>query len=219
MYTSSPSGGYMTARAARLWDKTNRKCLVCGDTYSPVRSTQKYCPPPKRCRYSNKAKVLSRNNYVSSLTCRDCKENFTPRASNQVTCGTNCPGKKPSVKRCANVFCDKKFTVTRQVSPTRQIYCSLACNKKEEVFRKYKMTSRDYMKMLTKQGGVCLGCAYPPAEGQRLHVDHDRSCCPDQRTCGKCVRGLVHLECNIAEGLFKDNPERLLKLAQYMLEK
>ena len=205
-------------RPSRLWDKTDRKCLVCGDAYSPVRASQKFCPPPKRCRYSNKAKVLSRNKYVPELICRDCNKVFTPRASNQVTCGGNCPGKPPIVKRCSNAFCAKEFTVTRQVSPNRQIYCSVACNKKEEVFRKYKMTSRDYMKMLAKQGGTCIGCDTPPSEGQRLHVDHDHTCCPEARTCGKCVRGLIHLECSVAEGLFKDNPERLLKLAQYMIE-
>lgn len=206
----------MGSRADRLWDKSDRICTVCGETYSPARASQRYCPPPKRCRYTNKARILSRQKYIPELLCRDCEEPFRPRASNQVTCGMACRGKKPIVKRCANAFCDKKFTVTRQVSPNRQIYCSPECNRKEEVFRKYKMTSRDYLKLLSRQGGKCAGCGYPPAEGQRLHVDHDHDCCPGQYTCGKCVRGLMHLECNTVEGMFKDDLTRLYALVEYL---
>lgn len=206
----------MGTRAERLWDKSERHCVVCGDAYMPVRNIQKYCPLPKRCRYSNKARIMSRRQEIVVLKCTECGKDFVPRASDQYTCGMRCPGKPPLVKRCANAFCNKKFTVTRQVSPGRQIYCSSQCNQKEDVFRKYKTTSKDYLKMLDAQNGVCLGCGYPPEGDVRLVVDHSHECCPGQRTCGKCIRGLFHADCNIVEGMFQADLDRLVNLALFL---
>lgn len=56
-------------------------------------------------------------------------------------------------------------------------------------------------------------CAWPPCSKslgdiadltrldtrQTIHVDHNHRCCDDWRTCGKCVRGLVHASCNITD--------------------
>lgn len=49
--------------------------------------------------------------------------------------------------------------------------------------------------MLQEQGGVCAICKQPPRRN-KLHVDHDHSCCPGKRSCGRCIRGLLCASCN-----------------------
>jgi hypothetical protein len=209
----------MARRSDRLWDKSDRHCLVCNELYTPVRYVQKFCPSPKKCRFTNKAKKLQSevSRLRLPLVCKNCQEEFIPRASNQTTCGAECPGKPALVKTCKYAFCNKDFIVTRTYSPNRQVYCSDTCCNKEEVYRKYSISSHRYLELLEEQQGVCAGCLTPPRENERLHVDHDHSCCPDGKSCGKCIRGLLHRECNIVEGLFKDSPERLLTLAQILI--
>jgi len=51
---------------------------------------------------------------------------------------------------------------------------------------------------------------------KELAIDHDHSCCPTQKTCGKCIRGLLCYHCNLILGHSKDSPELLKALADYL---
>ena len=74
-----------------------------------------------------------------------------------------------------------------------------------------------YRELFEKQGGVCAACGGTNPNGRALTVDHDHACCPDKRhSCGKCVRGLLCHNCNCALGYAGDDPERLVKLAEYL---
>jgi hypothetical protein len=65
----------------------------------------------------------------------------------------------------------------------------------------YGLTQEDFGRLLEKQGGGCGMCATHFEDGQRIHVDHDHRCCKAKnRSCGKCVRGLLCHTCNIAVG-------------------
>lgn len=66
------------------------------------------------------------------------------------------------------------------------------------------------------QGGKCAVCGAtsPGGNSGNWHIDHDHSCCVDG--CSKCIRGLLCHGCNTGIGLFKDDPERLLKAAAYL---
>jgi len=82
--------------------------------------------------------------------------------------------------------------------------------------RKYRKTPKDKKEMLAAQDFSCLVCWQPLLENEAV-FDHDHSCCPrDHRTCGKCIRGLLHANCNWAIGLFKDNPAYCLSAAMYL---
>lgn len=47
-------------------------------------------------------------------------------------------------------------------------------------------------------------------------IDHDHDCCPGSRSCGKCVRGYLHPNCNIALGYLKNDPALLRAAADYL---
>lgn len=54
-------------------------------------------------------------------------------------------------------------------------------------------------------------------ETEKLHIDHDHSCCPSrQQGCGKCVRGMLCQPCNQALGFLEDDPHRILNLLKYL---
>jgi len=69
-------------------------------------------------------------------------------------------------------------------------------NRDYDLRKKYKITLAKFEQMLAAQAGVCACCG-KVAAGQWC-VDHDHSCCPGIRTCGKCVRGILCNGCNVA---------------------
>ncbi len=79
--------------------------------------------------------------------------------------------------------------------------------------RKYNMTMEDYDRMLEAQDGVCASCGEVEtyvAHGKvkRLAVDHDHET--------GLVRGLLCHACNAALGHLKDDPRRIMNLAEYI---
>lgn len=83
---------------------------------------------------------------------------------------------------------------------------------------RYGITPEDYDALLLMQGGRCAGCGIVAARvGKRLDIDHDHACCDgNRRSCGRCVRGLLCHNCNIAAGFSLDNPHTLRSLAGYV---
>ena len=83
--------------------------------------------------------------------------------------------------------------------------------------RTYGLTVEQHVELVAAQGGVCAICEAPPKGDRRLAIDHDHSCCPGERSCGECVRGLLCSNCNTMLGFAKDNTKTLLAAADYLL--
>jgi hypothetical protein len=71
--------------------------------------------------------------------------------------------------------------------------------------KRYGLTPEQFGQMLEAQGYACAMGGEPFGEEQFIYIDHDHACCPvtpgtQTRCCGKCVRGLLCLTCNIALG-------------------
>jgi hypothetical protein len=88
----------------------------------------------------------------------------------------------------------------------------------ERRLKRMGVTLEQYERMLTEQDGRCAICGRVEAysDGRRWCVDHDHSCCPGDRSCGKCVRGLLCHRCNFAIGLLNDDPEVAYAVAKYL---
>ncbi len=83
--------------------------------------------------------------------------------------------------------------------------------------RQYGLTDAEHAALLVEQRGACAGCGKVPGpKARQLSVDHDHSCCPGRTSCGRCVRGLLCADCNTTLGNFKDNPEQIRRLADYL---
>lgn len=81
----------------------------------------------------------------------------------------------------------------------------------------YNLSRDQWNALLAKQGGVCAVCGATESRGiGSFHVDHDHSCCPGRRSCGKCVRGLLCNLCNPMIGHARDDPTILRKAATYL---
>ena len=66
---------------------------------------------------------------------------------------------------------------------------------------RYGLTQERFDWLLEVQQGCCGMCRKLFAKDQRICVDHDHACCPDEkRSCGECIRGLLCLSCNTALG-------------------
>jgi len=84
--------------------------------------------------------------------------------------------------------------------------------------RRFGMTPEGYRALLASQDGRCAACGSsdPQASHGQFGIDHDHSCCPGKKSCGKCVRGLLCNGCNTALAHVKDDPERLRQLIAYL---
>jgi hypothetical protein len=72
--------------------------------------------------------------------------------------------------------------------------------------------SADWAAMWDQQEGRCYLCRRE-LTGRRAIIDHDHGCCPEERSCRSCRRGLACDQCNIAVGMAADDPARLRRIA------
>lgn len=89
------------------------------------------------------------------------------------------------------------------------------CHFAKKLRQRYALTPEAYYAILESQGGVCAICKSPPGD-KRLAVDHDHGCCPGEKTCGECIRGLLCDTCNWWLGLIDDNLAMLEAAEQYL---
>lgn len=70
---------------------------------------------------------------------------------------------------------------------------------------KFGISPARLQRMINDQSGRCPVCRASLSElpTHRVHVDHDRGCCPGQKSCGKCIRGVLCGTCNIWLGHYQ----------------
>jgi hypothetical protein len=95
---------------------------------------------------------------------------------------------------------------------------------------KHGLTLDAYKQLFEQQRGRCCICGHqivmaydadamlgkrgPKPNG--AVIDHDHACCPAQKSCGRCVRGLLCTTCNHGLGHFRDDPQLMRRAADYI---
>ena len=82
--------------------------------------------------------------------------------------------------------------------------------------KRFGITLETFEAMLKQQNYVCKICHKPNPSGNRLSIDHDHKCCPKNKSCGLCVRGLLCERCNMGIGVFQDDPLLLREASDYL---
>jgi hypothetical protein len=83
--------------------------------------------------------------------------------------------------------------------------------------RRYNLTLNQYELMYIQQGKVYWICkAHSNNDKTRLCVDHDHLCCPGEKSCGRCVRGLICQSCNLMIANGRDTVEFLQQGIKYL---
>lgn len=110
-------------------------------------------------------------------------------------------------------LCERSLNLTDFHSKRRE--CK-DCSKGIKLTYRYGISMEQYLELLKQQNGVCEICQRSPEEVGVLAVDHDHRCCPTEKTCGNCIRGLICTCCNVSIGRFNDDIIRLERAAQYL---
>ena len=84
-------------------------------------------------------------------------------------------------------------------------------NKVGQMRRNYNLTPTQYQELIANGCEVCRSM-------DNLHIDHDHRCCPGQKTCGRCIRGVLCSNHNRAIGFTHDNIDELLAMATYLMQ-
>lgn len=118
-------------------------------------------------------------------------------------------------RRCSIWQALESFSVNKARRDGLTAYCR-RCERDKALIHNYGITLVQWEAMFEAQGGGCMICGGLSKGGKPLFVDHDHACCPGQRTCGGCVRGLLCGDCNLGIGYFNDDIARLEVAVAYL---
>jgi hypothetical protein len=191
------------------------------------KSLEEFAPSQRHnggwCRSCHKAKYREVRPALPPKSCEVCEKQIDEPRPETRFCSKACKAKAhywrvnpPEQRACES--CGADISAMRRNAK----YCSDACQMRDRLatgritpekrrqtrmLAQYGITAEDYERMLVSQCGVCWICGTDPGE-KPLRVDH----CHDKGH----VRGLLCDNCNLALGLFKDNPDLLRRAADYL---
>lgn len=153
-----------------------------------------------------------------------------------VKCGDRKPEDRFPLKRKANGYTYRRKTCNDCYNAARRVNYSMKDAQTERKRARYNsdpeyrakvlsqqhkwkfgITTEEKEALLAAQGGVCASCGDGESKGYGWTTDHDHACCPGSRkSCGKCIRGILCTNCNLALGHAADSIERLEALIAYL---
>jgi hypothetical protein len=89
------------------------------------------------------------------------------------------------------------------------------CERNRASLRKHGITNDD-KKLIAQHQCGCAICGHVIPGGHGWVVDHDHSCCPKEKSCPKCRRGILCMYCNKMLGNAFDRVEILKAAITYL---
>lgn len=119
---------------------------------------------------------------------------------------------KNKCTHCGKLLPPEDFHV-RKKSNTRYSWCK-RCVRLYLLKKNYNLDEPHIVKILEDQSGLCAGCGKDLKDN--FCVDHDHSCCAGEKTCGRCVRGLLCKPCNLYLKNVENNFDRIKRMVAYL---
>lgn len=117
---------------------------------------------------------------------------------------------------CGEWLAESNFAAHPKSLDKLNVHCQ-ACKARKRRASNYQMTADQIDELITSQGSRCAICRGTSTGDHRgWRIDHDHACCPGPQSCGRCVRGALCSPCNLAIGLFRDDPSILRAAAAYL---
>jgi len=179
---------------------TGEKCTI--DDCTRVREAKGYCHT-HYIRLLRHGSPYARQGYDSEgrRLCSRCKQPIPPE----------------DFETSPNRYLDRECANARSREWRKENLEAGKTNDLRKKLNKYGLTLERFQEMLVSQDGRCKICRTDDPQSRGMfHIDHDHSCCPGSRSCGKCVRGLLCYSCNVGLGKFSDDPNRLRDAADYV---
>jgi hypothetical protein len=206
-----------------------KMCNMCGfrkpvEEFSPQRGGEfgraHYCRKHASERTREWRQVVKAKRLAGELPGVTVKEKLCPKCGE--TKSSDDFGKNIGTASGLECWCKQCSSVAQ--TARRNDKERAAVLKKERSNRYRSRFGLDIDAMWKRQMGLCDACHLPMIAGGRgpmtVEVDHDHSCCDSKRkTCGNCVRGLLHSACNRAIGQVSDDAAALLRVAKYAIRK
>jgi hypothetical protein len=161
-------------------------------------------------------KVFGRYTVLSFSGCGSSHAFWMCRCS----CGKEKPVDGGALRSGQSTQCSDCAAKSRGMARRKPVNVEYRKKKQQEctVKLRFNLTPTQHVNLLHKQNNRCAICNV--VLGYRAAIDHDKKCCPDNgHSCGKCIRGVLCMQCNVGLGNFKDDAALLLQAILYLLEK
>lgn len=197
------------------WQPRNHRwSLYCGSNYCVSRK--------RRCKVCRGDFVMNQGEAGTKYCSLKCKQQGYVE-------GFHNNGQGPRIQRRQCTWCSKWIDGGHKPGAKWPYICDRCLEPISHVVSRLKAhnVSHERARKLTIDPG-CETCgrdmlewARPVRKGSKslepvLTVDHDHACCPGDRSCGRCVRGLICMRCNAALGMLHDDLAAAQGIADYL---
>lgn len=200
----------------RKGDGRKAECRDCCKQYQAERvaKIQHVIPKTKqcsRCKQSLPATRFAKDRYAPSglqTYCKDCLSAIYQERKATIQAG---PVIEKHCPKCKLTLAADCFASSPNSNDGLKAWCR-ECSSLHQIERIYKITPDRYREMIKDGCQIC-------GSSDKLHVDHDHSCCvggSSKKTCGLCVRGILCERCNHGIGNFRDSPETMIAAVAYL---